>query len=114
MNAAALKRAVDRLGELRCKLNALQGSERELAGEVRQAMGAAKLERVQTRRYLAILDARPTLTIDPKRFKRKAGDKAFWAAVTVTKKKALQYLAEADLAKLGTLKTTTTLRVIER
>ena len=114
MNAAALKRAVDRLGDMRSKLNALKGSERELAGEVRQAMGAAKLERVQTRRYLAILDAAPTLSIDPKRFRRKAGEKAFWDAVTVSKKKAMQYVAEADLAKLGTLKTTTTLRVIER
>ena len=111
---AKLVQQVEDLGTLRAKIGLLEGSERELSKSVRCGLDELKLEKAESAGFVAVLDERSSLTIDPEKFRKKFGDAAFFECSRVDAKCARARFEEVKLQQCGTVSTSKTLRVAAR
>ena len=111
---SALAESVEQLGDLRAKIGLLEASERDLAKDLRARLEAGGLESAESEHYTAQLAVRQSLTIDPRKFLKRAGEEIFAACARIDAKTARLHFSEEQLAKLGKVTTSTTLRISER
>ena len=114
MTKTKLRQAVEDLGKLRAEKAAIAAAERQLTGQITEALLASTADQVASAHYVAQLAAATTLTIDPKRLRRKADDKTFMACVRIDTKTARRHFTVAQLAKLGTTGESVRLRISPR
>jgi len=114
MTRATLKKKIDQLGRLREEQTALGAAERTLSEEVRDGLQAAKLTGLEAAKFGAVLAETRSLRIDPKKFRRKVGEKIFLASCRVDVKAARVHLDDAGLQRVASYDPRTSLRISRR
>ncbi len=114
MSNAKLKKCVQQLGELRAQMTDLKSAERALSNEVTLSMAGAKVNSVESADYVAQLAEIRRLTLDVKKFRRKAGEKVFLECAKVDMKVARRHFDDAALEKLGEVDSSIQLRISRR
>jgi hypothetical protein len=74
--------------------------------DIHELMKSGALETVDDGVYKAAITSsagRSTTTIDPVKFKKHAGDQAFWACVKIGVTEAKEYVSEKEMARVGTV-----------
>ena len=111
---AAMAATIEQLGDLRAQIGKMESSERDLAKTLREQMSAAGCDSAESANYAARLAVRTSLSIDPAKFRRKAGDEIFAACARIDTKAARLHFDEAALEKLGKITTSTRLEISAR
>jgi hypothetical protein len=102
---------IERLGGVRAKIALLEASERDLSKTVRLGLEEAGCSAFQSEHYAAQFDERRSLTIDPAKFRKLAGDEVFIECARVDAKQARARFAEEQLERCGEVTTSRQLRV---
>ena len=111
MTLKTLKDRIEPLGEIRRKADDLKASERQLSAEIRAALGARKNPLVETAHFVANLAERRSLTINPRKLRKKASDRVFLECVRVDLKVARRHFPQDQLDRLGTVARSRVLRI---
>ena len=114
MNLRQLKQQVQELGKMRTRISGLEGSERQLSESVRQALISAKRTQAESADYVAQLAEQRKLQLDPRKFRRKAGEKLFMKCARIDLKTARLHFPNDGLDRLGEVKVSVQLRVSKR
>jgi hypothetical protein len=109
-----LSQAIEQLGVLREQIAQREATERDLSGRVRAGMAALGIDTAESPGYLATLATSSSLTIDTETFRRKVDEAVFMACARIDIKTARLHVEQAALERMGTLATSTRLRISAR
>ncbi|MFP4105886.1 MAG: hypothetical protein ACLFVU_07305 [Phycisphaerae bacterium] len=109
-----LSQAVERLGELRARRQAIEVEESRLAQSVRTQMSEHGLERVASKRFEARLIRQQRLTVAPAALRKLVSAADFLKCVNVTVTSARRHVAEKKLQQISETTEAVQLRIAER
>lgn len=102
---------VSRLGKLRAELSSVSAAERQLTASVKAGMEANGVDEAKGNGYVAHLATVTSLKIDPKKFRRLAGNKGFLDCVRIDVKTARSFYSDKELARAGSVSQTKKVRI---